>query len=174
MTAALVAPPDQPEQLDGLTLLLATRQGSRIGEVVRVEDVAEGAAPIDTGDADRLLVIAVNTLQKGESRRPTLCIGAEDEVATCRAAAQGEPASAASAGAGGGSAGAGGDSAGAGSGAAPPGDGCGCRVTRPAVATGTTRPAAATWGYALGALLLGLALRRRRRASARSSPPATA
>ncbi|XYI04092.1 MXAN_6640 family putative metalloprotease [Sorangium sp. So ce1128] len=86
------------------------------------------------------------------SRKPTPCIGTADEVAACRAAAEGGEGG----GGGGGDAGGGGGAGGE----APPereegdGDGgCGCRIGRPAAAG----------GHALGAALLGLALHRRRR-----------
>ncbi|WP_437285885.1 MXAN_6640 family putative metalloprotease [Sorangium sp. So ce406] len=160
MTAALAAPADDPAQLDGLTLLLAARRGRAYGEVVRAGDLAAGAEPIDTTDADDLAVIVVNGLQDGESRKPTLCIGTADEVAACRAAVEGG-------GGDGGGGGAGGDDGAGGGGAAPTGggegsvdDGCGCRIGSPSDAAGSSAEAA---GLVLGASLLGLAARRRRR-----------
>ncbi|WP_437659313.1 MXAN_6640 family putative metalloprotease [Sorangium sp. So ce1182] len=164
MTAALAAPADDPAQLDGLALLLAPRRGRAYGEVVRAGDVAAGEALIDTAGADGLAVIVVNGLQEGESRKPTLCIGTSDEVAACRAAAEGG-----AGGDGGGGGGSGGGGAGDG-GEAPPEDtgggdggddgGCGCRVGAPAAAVGSS---AAAGSAALGASLLGLAVRRRKR-----------
>ncbi|AUX35945.1 MULTISPECIES: MXAN_6640 family putative metalloprotease [Sorangium] len=155
MTAALAG---DPAQRDGLALLLAARRGRAYGEIARADDVASGAALVDTAGADGLAVIVVNGLQDGDSRKPTLCIGTADEVAACRAAAEGG-------GAGGSGAGGGGGGAGDAGGEAPPegeggGDdsGCGCRVVAPAAAASS----AAAGSCALGASLLALALRRRR------------
>ncbi|XXX74420.1 MXAN_6640 family putative metalloprotease [Sorangium sp. So ce134] len=163
MTAALAVPAGDPAQLGGLALLLAARRGRTYGEIVRADDVAAGAELVDTADADGLAVIVVNGLQDGDSRKPTLCIGTADEVAACRAAAEG---GAGGGGAGGGGGGGAGD--GAAGGEAPPegeeGDadgGCGCRVVAPSAAAG---PFAAAGSCALGASLLALALRRRRSA----------
>ncbi|MGK4002495.1 MXAN_6640 family putative metalloprotease [Sorangium sp. So ce1036] len=144
MTAALAAPADDPAQADGLTLLLAARRGGAYGEIVRARDAAAGAELVDTAGAEDLAVIVVNGLQEGASRKPTLCVGAADEVAACRASVE----------EGAGDAGGGGD--------APPGagqggdDGCGCRAGPP---PGGGR-------HALGAALLALALGRRRRRGA--------
>ncbi|WP_437587236.1 MXAN_6640 family putative metalloprotease [Sorangium sp. So ce1000] len=151
MTAALAAPADDPAQLSGLALLLAARRGRAYGEIVRAGDVASGAEVVDTAGADDLAVIVVNGLQEGGSRKPTLCIGTPDEVAACRAAAEGAG---------------GGDGGGAGGEAPPQGaaggiddGGCGCRVAAPAA---TAASSAAAFGSA-GASLLALAARRRRR-----------
>ncbi|WP_437686903.1 MXAN_6640 family putative metalloprotease [Sorangium sp. So ce176] len=161
MTAALAAPAGDPAQLDGLTLLLAARRGRAYGEVVRAGDLAAGAERIDTAGADDLAVVVVNGLQDGESRKPTLCIGTADEVAACRAAAEGG-------GGDGGGGGEGGDDGAGGGGAAPTGgggegdvdEGCGCRIGSPSDAAGSSAAAA---GFVLGASLLGLGARRRRR-----------
>ncbi|WP_437671988.1 MXAN_6640 family putative metalloprotease [Sorangium sp. So ce131] len=165
MTAALAAPPGDPAQHDGLALLLAARRrGGVYGEVVRAADVAAGAAVVDTEGAEDLVVIAVNALQAGDSRKPTLCIGTAEEVASCRADVEG--------GGGGGGVGGEGGAGGAGSGsggeapieAGPSGDGggCGCRVGSPAATAGSYAAA--------GASLLVLALRRRRRAGGGAQP----
>ncbi|WP_437276298.1 MXAN_6640 family putative metalloprotease [Sorangium sp. So ce375] len=152
MTAALAAPAGDAAQLSGLALLLAARRGRAYGEVVRVGDVASGAALVDTADADDLAVIVVNGLQEGESRKPTLCIGAPDEVASCRAAAE-------STGGGGGDGG-GGEAPPQGAAGGVDDGGCGCRVVAPAAASASS---AAAFGCALGALLALAARRRRRR-----------
>ncbi|WP_437631544.1 MXAN_6640 family putative metalloprotease [Sorangium sp. So ce854] len=168
MTAALAAPAGDPAPRDGLALLLAARRGGAYGDVVRAGDPAAGAAPIDTEGADGLAVIVVNTLQGGASRKPTLCIGTADEVAACRAAAEGG-----AGGDGGGGGGVGGEG-GDGGGEAPPGgaeggvgDGCGCRIGSPVDAAGGS---AAPGGFALFASLLALAVRRRGE-RARSAAP---
>ncbi|MGK4000393.1 MXAN_6640 family putative metalloprotease [Sorangium sp. So ce1024] len=159
MTAALAAPAGDPSSRDGLALLLAARRGGAYGDVVRAADPAAGAEPIDTEGADGLAVIVVNTLQDGASRKPTLCIGTADEVAACRAAAEGE-----AGGDGGGGGGEGGDGGEGGGKALPGGDeggadgGCGCRIGSPVAAAGGS---AAPGGLALGASLLALAARRR-------------
>ncbi|WP_437544044.1 MXAN_6640 family putative metalloprotease [Sorangium sp. So ce367] len=155
MTAALAAPADDPAELSGLALLLAARRGRVYGEVVRAGDVASGAPLVDTAGADDLAVIVVNGLQEGESRRPTLCIGAPDEVAACRAAAEGT-----GGGGGGGGGGAGGEAPAEGAAGGVDDGGCGCRVVAPAAAAASS---AASFGCALGASLLALAARRRRR-----------
>ncbi|AUX30722.1 MULTISPECIES: hypothetical protein [Sorangium] len=117
------------------------------GEVVRAGDVASGAALVDMAGADDLAVIVVNGLQEGDSRKPTLCIGTPDEIAACRAAAEGAS----------GGRGAGGKAPAEGTGGGVDDGGCGCRVAAPAAAAASS---AASFGCALGA---SLAARRRRR-----------
>lgn len=172
MTAALAAPADAPDQTEGLTLLLAARRGATYGDVVRLDDVTAGTRTVDTSGADRLVVVVVNGTQEGDSRKPTLCIGTQEEVAACRAAVNGSGAGggggaggADTGGAGGGSAGAGGDENDGGSTATDDDDGgCGCRLGRPAAVTRAS--------YALGLSLAALCLRRRRRARPRATTAA--
>ncbi|WP_437941716.1 hypothetical protein [Sorangium sp. So ce341] len=78
----------------------------------------DGAALVDMAGADDLAVIVVNGLQEGDSRKPTLCIGTPDEVAACRAAAEGA----------GGGRRAGGEAPAGGAGGGVDDGGCGCRV----------------------------------------------
>lgn len=86
MTAALVAPSDKPDETAGLTLLLSPLTGSTYGEVQRVADAASGSEAVDTAGADSLVVVIVNAMQEGSSRRPGLCIGTAEEVQSCRSA----------------------------------------------------------------------------------------
>ncbi len=64
--------------VDGLALALAVRRGNTI-------TIAPGATA-DTGGADEVTLIVINTAMSGDSRRPGLCIGSHDEVAACQAA----------------------------------------------------------------------------------------
>jgi hypothetical protein len=171
MAAALVVPEGGEADLDGLVLLLVARGASGFEPVVRVADPTAASDVVDTSSADRFVVAVVNTLQQGESRKPGLCIGTPDEVASCRDALLG----------GGGAGGAGGVG-GSEAGGSPPNPqgsppseddgGCSCRVTAGGVgpvATSTSagaRPgpsAAASLALAVG--LAALTRRRRCRPS---------
>jgi len=84
MTAALVVTPDNVDELEDLHLLLIRRSGGSIAEVVEVDlESAETALSTTSGD---FVVAVVNTAMVGESQRPGLCIGAPEEVESCRAA----------------------------------------------------------------------------------------
>lgn len=160
MTAALVAPPDDPEATVGLRLMLATETGTAV-DVTPVADVTAGSELVDTATADRLLVVVVNTAIDGESKKPGLCVGTADEVAECAAAISGQGGEG---GAGAGGAASGGGGEGGGDGADDASDeGCGCSVP------------GANSGHAGAALLaLGLSLQRlRRRRSSASAPPSS-
>ena len=52
--------------------------------MLHVADQAAGTEMIDTKGADNFIVVVVNTEQEGQSRRPGLCIGTAEEVATCK------------------------------------------------------------------------------------------
>jgi MYXO-CTERM domain-containing protein len=155
MTAALVAPPDAPDETKDLRVLLAVKRGSAYDPVELLSDATAGTETIDTAGADKLVAVVINTSQSGSSRKPALCIGDAAEVAACRAAA-GNTGTGGSGGAGG-AAGTGG-----GGGQAPPpkaASGCGCRVTEPAPEGGAA------------ALVVGVAAalsRRRRRGRVRA------
>ncbi|MFO0760739.1 MAG: MXAN_6640 family putative metalloprotease [Byssovorax sp.] len=167
MTAALVS--SDPAALEGMSLLLAVARVTKYDPLVRPQDPAAGTETIDTKGANRLVVAVINGLQEGDSKRPGLCIGTAEEVASCKSALL------ASGTGGGGGAGGSGGSTGAttttggqggegGGGATTPGDGgCGCRT-----ASSSTDSAALSL-VALGALALQ---RRRRRDAARPSRPA--
>jgi hypothetical protein len=152
MTAALASPAGADEGA-GLALMLVPQRGATYGDVTRVEDVSAGAQGVDTSGADALIVVVVNGAQEGDSRRPTLCIGTPEEVATCREAVRG-PA--------GGGGGGGGD-------AEPPLDtvrgdddgGCACRAT-PAAEGGLF--------HAMALSAVALSRRRRRRVGAGALP----
>lgn len=88
MTAAIVAV--EPSDLEGVKLVVAAERNGTWDEVLVADDLA--AAPtLDTSGATRFVAIAVNTNTSGTSRRPALCIGTPDEVATCRASIVGVP-----------------------------------------------------------------------------------
>jgi hypothetical protein len=82
MTAALVSA--DPAERDGLTLLLAARRGAAYDRVTALADVTAGTQTVATSGADALVVAVVNGRKSGNSRRPGLCIGTTEEVATCR------------------------------------------------------------------------------------------
>lgn len=154
MTAALVPENGDPASIEGLTLLLATREGAEVTGLVELSDAANDRTTIDTSAADRLVVFVVNTTTGGESKRPGLCAGTPEEVEACVASLGGGT------GAGGGGAG----GAGAGGGDAVDGEsdgGCGCRAVggKPA---GGSEPLA---GLVAAVAALAVAQRRRRRAS---------
>jgi MYXO-CTERM domain-containing protein len=161
VTAALVAPAEDPTATQGVTLLLASRTTSDFGPILIVADATAGVETVDAAGADAVVVAVVNGARTGDSKKPALCFGAPDEVSACVASFGGGT---------GGAGGAGGASATTGAGAAspdaPPSDddsGCGCRV-------GDRGSPSAPGGIA--ALLAGCAylrLRRRRAARAKSA-----
>ncbi|MBL8788202.1 MAG: hypothetical protein JNJ59_25130 [Deltaproteobacteria bacterium] len=66
---------------DGLVLVVGKRKGNAV-----VTEVVEGLeAVIDTRGQDEIIVAVVSTNREGASKRPGLCLGTVDEVATCRA-----------------------------------------------------------------------------------------
>jgi hypothetical protein len=171
MTAALVPPGGATEELDGLRLLLATRDNDAYLEVKEVADVAAGTETIDTSGANRLVVLVVNTLTSGDSRKPAFCAGTVEEVAACSALYAGAASGSGGGGtggtggtAGGGGAGASDGGGGDGGGAAPPG--CGCRVDGSTEETGR-------FG-AIAALLAAVYLRRGRPPARERAAPASA
>lgn len=83
-TAAFVPPKDAPEQADNLALLLVAVRSSKPDPVLRVKDTKAGTETMNTEGADNAIIIVVNTLQSGESRKPGLCIGTPEEVEACR------------------------------------------------------------------------------------------
>lgn len=88
MTAALVG---EEKDLENLRLLLGTlATNGRVTSLVEV-DVSDTEAKLPTAGAGQLVVIVVNTAKGGDSRRPALCIGSPDEVASCREELAGEP-----------------------------------------------------------------------------------
>ena len=86
ITAALVPAKDSPSEADGLAMLLVAKTGSVLGPVRLVVDPLAGAEMVDATGADQVIVVVVNTLQEGESRRPGFCVGTPEEVAACRMA----------------------------------------------------------------------------------------
>jgi len=83
VAAELVVGADASDELEGMTIVLAARDGARFTGAVAPDGVR---AEIDAVGADEVLVAVVNTLTAGESQRPGLCIGSPDEVEACRAA----------------------------------------------------------------------------------------
>ncbi|MBK6515555.1 MAG: hypothetical protein IPM79_05180 [Polyangiaceae bacterium] len=159
MTAALVAPAADPAATEGLRLLLATESGDSVTHE-ELTDVAAGTQTITTSTADRLVVVVVNTATTGDSKKPGLCIGTVEEVATCAAALSGEGGGGAGGGGAGGESGEGGGAGG--DGADDTEDGCGCRV-----------PVRRADSSGLSVVALGLALQLWRRRK-KSSPSASA
>ncbi|MET0386183.1 MAG: hypothetical protein ABW321_09515, partial [Polyangiales bacterium] len=68
----------------GLQLLLAAEQKGRITTIERGTGGANLRAKLDLLDGDTLHVVLLNNRSSGESLRPKLCIGSEEEVASCR------------------------------------------------------------------------------------------
>jgi len=119
LTAALVAPPDAPDATEGLALVLATESDSEILATKTVSDVTAGTETVAVDGANRVVVAVVNTAISGDSKKPGLCIGTQEEVATCKATLF-------ASGSGGG--GTGGSGGGATDGGDATDDGCGCAV----------------------------------------------
>jgi hypothetical protein len=86
MAAALVPHKDAPDEADGLVVLLAAKTGPKIDPVLRLKDTLAGAEVIDAAGVDSVIVVVINTLQEGDSKRPSLCIGTPEEVDACRTA----------------------------------------------------------------------------------------
>jgi MYXO-CTERM domain-containing protein len=162
MTAALVAPPDDPGAADGLTLLLVARDASDNLTVVEAADATAGLEGVDTSAATRFVAVVVNGATEGDSKKPGLCLGTKDEVASC-IAALGASGAGGGGGAGGGDGGGGSASSGDSTGNAAPAPseddgGCGCRVP-----SASGREASTGYvGYAALASLLAFGARRRR------------
>lgn len=148
MTAALVPPADDETATEGIELLLVAEDGDSL-TITQVADVTAGTETLPTSGIDHFVVAMVNTATEGDSKKPGLCIGTPDEVATCKADLL--------AGGGGGGGGGGGTGEGGGGGASPDGDdgedGCGCRID-------AEPRGSAGW---LAVLAIGLAFVRRRR-----------
>lgn len=149
MTAALVAPVDDEGAADGLELLLVAEDGDSLS-VTQVDDVAAGTQTIPTQGIDHFVVAVVNTETSGDSKKPGLCIGTTDEVATCKATLL---AGDGGAGGGGGGAPSGGGGGGSADGEDDGDDGCGCRVE--------AEPASGSAWLVLSALALAFARKRR-------------
>lgn len=167
MTAALVVAEGDEADLDGLHMLFAVERAGAYEPLVEVADLETGSETVDTAGAARMVVAVVNTLQAGDSRRPGLCVGSPEEVASCRAAILG------TGGAGGGGAGGGGVGGGGEGNTDVPGpvgdddsEGCGCRLVGPRSSAPVHEGAAAAL---LGLLGLG-AMARRRRLRPRARP----
>jgi hypothetical protein len=174
MTAALVAHDGSPEDVDGLRLLIASRAGEVVGPVTEVADVGAGTETIDTSVAERFLVVVVNGLTGGDSRKPALCIGTVEEVAACRASitAGTGGTGGAGAGGGGGAGGAGGEGGSGAGGETADDGGCGCRVAG-ATNHAPASPSTPSPFAALAALAAATYLRRRL-ARATTAPRPTA
>jgi MYXO-CTERM domain-containing protein len=156
MTAALVPTEAAPDAAADLRVLVAVESGDSV-TVTRLDDATAGTQTVPTASADRFVVVVVNTLVAGDSKKPGLCVGTAEEVDACKQSLT----SGGEGGAGGAGAGGGGDPDGD---AEDDGEGCTCSVTL------SDTPGS----NALGAvLLLGLAAqrlaRRRRRANIATS-----
>jgi hypothetical protein len=81
--AAAIADPDATV-LDGLTLIVAARDGAAVSSV-RGEVLRDGVvgAEVDTSGVDEVIVVVVSHATDGQSKRPGLCIGDPAEVASC-------------------------------------------------------------------------------------------
>jgi MYXO-CTERM domain-containing protein len=152
MTAALVDTAAEPDATTDMRLILATELSPEVTALV-VDDPTAGTQTIDTSDAQRLVVVVINTATAGDSKKPGVCVGTVEEVAACR-----ELLAAGTGGMGGngGAGGAGGSlpADGGGGGETDGDDGCSCRVGP------RSSDASALWLVAL-ALGAGAALRRR-------------
>ncbi len=154
MTAAVFSPDGDPTDTEGIHVLLASRQGDSTSPVLEVSDLAAATETVDTNGATQFIVAVVNTLQEGDSRRPSLCAGSPEEVVTCRDNIAGM-------GGGGGTGGAGGSGGGTDPIDPPADDGddsgdCGCRLPGSSGDDGH-------WPALLSLLGLALARRRQRR-----------
>lgn len=156
MTVALVAPPDAPQELEDLSVVVALDQGGTWGAVTTLADLSAGEETFDTSGVVRLVVAVVNGATSGDSRRPGLCIGTPEEVVACKASLGVTPEPPVDPGTGGSATEPPGETA------PPADDGCGCEVPG--------QPSAGSpWLLGLGlAGCLSLS-RRRRRASEKAS-----
>jgi hypothetical protein len=75
--------PDDPGQ-PGLVLLAAAESGGRITALARGADEAGHVAQLDLDAGDVMHVVLLNNRHAGESLRPRLCIGTEQELESCR------------------------------------------------------------------------------------------
>ncbi len=148
MTAALVPPVDDETATDGIELLLVAEDGDSL-TVMQVDDTLAGTQTLSVEGIDHFVVAMVNTATSGDSKKPGLCIGTKDEVATCKVALL--------TGEGGAGGGGGGSSEGGGGGSADGDDegddGCSCRIEAEPVR-------GSAW---LGLVAVALAFARRRR-----------
>jgi uncharacterized protein (TIGR03382 family) len=87
MTAAVVDNPGTAQDdTEGLTLHLVTRRSGKNAAAVTPASVSAGLEAVDTSGTAELWVAVANGAVSGTSRRPHLCIGTPEEVATCREA----------------------------------------------------------------------------------------
>jgi hypothetical protein len=84
ITAAVVPPKDAPAEAEGLQILLAVERGSAIESTLKLADPLAGTETVNVEGAEGAVVVVINTLQEGQSRRPGLCIGTAAEVDACR------------------------------------------------------------------------------------------
>ena len=75
-SADLANDPGQP----GLLLVAAAESGGRIRTVVRAQDAADHVAKIELRAGDVFHALVLNNRHAGESLRPKLCIGTEQEL----------------------------------------------------------------------------------------------
>lgn len=143
MTMALVS--KTAGDTDGLVVLTANESNKKY-TVAPLTDTS-GSTPVDTAGADHFIVAVINTATSGDSKKPGLCIGTVDEVATCKAELVTSGA--------GGSGGGGGDPVMEDGGGA--GD-CGCRI-----GADESSAAWALWSFG-GGLAYAVSRARRRRA----------
>ncbi|MCC6523194.1 MAG: hypothetical protein IT373_11075 [Polyangiaceae bacterium] len=145
MTAALVAPATDPSAADGLALLVDVEGVTDVTSVTRLVDPGAGTETVSTAGAARVVVVVVNPLTSGSSKKPALCIGTVAEVAACRDAL--------------GAGGAGGGPAAPAEAAPEETSGCACRQA----GTAGARTDGVAAALAMGGLAVGAARRRRRR-----------
>ncbi len=126
VTAALVATATAPDALEGVRLLLVAEEDG-VRTVKEVANLSQGTETIDTSAATKVDVVVINTNREGESKKPGLCIGTTEEVATCIASLGNGEGGAGGGGEGGASDGGGAEGGGT-AGDDGEGDGCGCRI----------------------------------------------
>lgn len=79
---------EEPGDLEALRIFAVARKGEATLGGVQGVDLAEARLDLAVGDADSVVIGIVNRAMGGESRRPIVCIGSEEEVAACKAASQ--------------------------------------------------------------------------------------
>lgn len=81
----------EPKALEGLRIFgVARKEGAKVAGIQGI-DPAEGRLELAVGEADSLVIGIVNRAMSGESRRPIICIGSEEEVASCKSASPSPP-----------------------------------------------------------------------------------
>jgi hypothetical protein len=78
--------------LDGLRLILAIETRGKIHTLETASVAESDSIALDVGTGDTIHAVLLNTLLRGESLRPGVCLGSEDQVGACRRELLGEAA----------------------------------------------------------------------------------